>query len=143
MKSMIGGLSPPTSNLRLSDNAAALVRNELVALGDQVNQINRQRFENGTQARVVSIKAAQLVEQRAAAVDAYARQTGQTTQQLASLSKWQSRFALQAERFGGTTADQSKRVQRLDRKIKDLSTYERFDAEDEARRMLARYRPAE
>ncbi|MCA9052604.1 MAG: hypothetical protein KDA75_02150 [Planctomycetaceae bacterium] len=116
---------------------------ELSALQSQLNTINRKREENRANGRIIGLNAQQLLQQRARLVAEYTQKTGQAAKELASIAKWQSRFEKQAEDLGTTPAERSRRVQKLDRQMQELSTYARFDPVDESRLMLMRYRLAE
>jgi CxxC motif-containing protein (DUF1111 family) len=133
--------SSGTTQARMRFGAAE--QKELQGLADQINLLNSRRTENTSQARILAMKAEGLVQNRQALVNQYQHQSGQASQQLASLSKWQSRLTKQSQNVEGTSAEDAKTVQRLERKVRELATYDRFDAREEARLMLARYRPRE
>ncbi len=115
---------------------------EMVALNEKLQFYTQERSENSSQANVIALKAQRLAQSRQALVAEYQQKTGQAATASASLDRWQARVKREVAKLD-EPVDRAKAVQQLERKIKDLSTYDRYDVRDEAQRVLARYSPGE
>lgn len=123
--------------------SSAPTTTDMLALNDKLAFFSRQREENAAQARITTFKGEQLVQSRRQLMAEYQRRTGQTLQQSALLNRWQQRVEREATALEASPAEKSKAVQRLDRKLRDLATYDPYNAAEEAPLLLARYRPVE
>jgi len=113
---------------------------ELARLGDQFARLARLRDENRVAARTIALQAQQVAQSRQRLVQQHAAQSGAVQGELQSISKWQQRVSRQAVSAAEATPDQAGRIKALDRKIRDLATYDRYNLQDESRRLLARFR---
>jgi CxxC motif-containing protein (DUF1111 family) len=110
---------------------------------DQLRVLGQQREENRSAGRICALKGQKLTQDRSALANEYARLTGAVQEQLASLDQWQGRIEKATEKIEGEDPADARKVARIDRRIRELSTYDRFDQRAALQETLLRFTPAE
>jgi CxxC motif-containing protein (DUF1111 family) len=107
-------------------------------LNAQLELLSLRRTQNNAELQTLLREAAALTENRLAIVQRYRQATGETAQQLTTLSKWNDRLSKQKAFNAAAVAEDSPEVRAIDRRLRALATYDPFSIEAEIAALLAR-----